>query len=197
MAFESNFEHREELIRTAIDEFVNRGYDDASINRILIAAGMSKGQFYHHFSSKEELYLALVEQCFVLKQEWFAKRPPSFEEDFFSDLYAQIRASVEFARTHEEVDAFVTSVLAERGRPIYAKIVHRLGFSQGDALGNLVESAYAKGQFREGLHLDFVQVLLIGMLNHLPDIIDLHAPADLGHVLDDFVSFLRRGLGRV
>jgi AcrR family transcriptional regulator len=45
---ESGFEHQDALISEAIEEFAARGYDNASINRILARVGMSKGQFYYH-----------------------------------------------------------------------------------------------------------------------------------------------------
>lgn len=40
--------------------FAERGYDDASVNAIIAAAGISKGTFYHYFSSKEEVLDAVV-----------------------------------------------------------------------------------------------------------------------------------------
>ena len=61
MKFRADFEHRYALTGAALDEFSEHGYDAASVNRILAAAGMSKGQLYHHFANKEALYLALVE----------------------------------------------------------------------------------------------------------------------------------------
>ena len=60
MVFETTFEHREELVEAALEEFIAKGYEQASINTILRAAGMSKGQFYYHFENKEGLYLALI-----------------------------------------------------------------------------------------------------------------------------------------
>jgi AcrR family transcriptional regulator len=39
-----------------------RGYVGASVDSIVQAAGLSKGTFYWHFKSKEELFLALIEE---------------------------------------------------------------------------------------------------------------------------------------
>jgi AcrR family transcriptional regulator len=39
-----------------------RGYGGASVDSIIEAAGLSKGTFYWHFKSKEELFLALIEE---------------------------------------------------------------------------------------------------------------------------------------
>lgn len=42
--------------------FLERGYDHASLNDMIAAAGVSKGAFYHYFASKEALLEALAER---------------------------------------------------------------------------------------------------------------------------------------
>jgi AcrR family transcriptional regulator len=41
--------------------FSNRGYNKASVDDICAKAGISKGAFYHHFESKQALFLALLD----------------------------------------------------------------------------------------------------------------------------------------
>ena len=52
-------EKRQELLNAAEKLFCARGYESASVQDILTAAGMSKGGFYHHFASKEDVMKAL------------------------------------------------------------------------------------------------------------------------------------------
>lgn len=52
-------EKRQELLNAAEKLFCTRGYDGASVQDILTAAGISKGGFYHHFASKEDVMKAL------------------------------------------------------------------------------------------------------------------------------------------
>jgi AcrR family transcriptional regulator len=44
------------IVRAAFDEFATHGFDAASLNRIIDAAGISKGSMYYYFDGKEELY---------------------------------------------------------------------------------------------------------------------------------------------
>ena len=44
------------ILRAALDEFATHGFSNASLNRIIDAAGISKGSMYYYFDSKEELY---------------------------------------------------------------------------------------------------------------------------------------------
>lgn len=54
---------REKIIRESMKLFSLKGFLSASINDILKAAETSKGGFYNHFSSKEDLFLAVLEDA--------------------------------------------------------------------------------------------------------------------------------------
>src|SRR3954462_13026819 len=55
-------EARDELLTAALRVFARRGYRQAGVDEIAEAAGYSKGALYWHFSSKEDLLLALLEE---------------------------------------------------------------------------------------------------------------------------------------
>jgi AcrR family transcriptional regulator len=52
---------RQKIIDKARKLFFSKGYQDTSVNAIIEELSISKGAFYHHFSSKEELLDALVD----------------------------------------------------------------------------------------------------------------------------------------
>lgn len=58
---------KEKIILIAKDVIHSKGFQATSINDILEAANIGKGQFYHYFSSKYELGLAVVD---YLIQTW-------------------------------------------------------------------------------------------------------------------------------
>lgn len=53
---------RRRAIEAAIGEFGTRSYGEVTIADIAAAAGMAKGSVYRHFSSKEDLFVAVVEE---------------------------------------------------------------------------------------------------------------------------------------
>src|SRR5215210_7779616 len=55
-------EARGELLAAALQVFARRGYRQAGVDEIAAAAGYSKGALYWHFSGKEELLLALLDE---------------------------------------------------------------------------------------------------------------------------------------
>lgn len=54
-------ETRARILESAIKLFSNRGYNKASVDDLCAEAGISKGAFYHHFESKQALFLALLD----------------------------------------------------------------------------------------------------------------------------------------
>ena len=53
---------KDELVRIAGELFRMKGYAGTSIDDIAKACGLTKGSLYHHFSGKEDLALAALEQ---------------------------------------------------------------------------------------------------------------------------------------
>lgn len=60
---------REGLLEAAAREFASRGFDGASLNRIIETAGISKGGFYYYFDDKADLF------GMVVLAAWDALRP--------------------------------------------------------------------------------------------------------------------------
>ncbi|MBU9738237.1 TetR/AcrR family transcriptional regulator [Diplocloster agilis] len=53
---------RERILDTAVQLFVEKGYEETSIQDILDALNLSKGGIYHHFRSKEEILEAVMQK---------------------------------------------------------------------------------------------------------------------------------------
>ena len=51
---------RSRILETSAREFANRGFDGASLNRILSEAGISKGAAYYYFDDKADLFATVV-----------------------------------------------------------------------------------------------------------------------------------------
>ncbi len=52
---------KEKIILSAESLFSQHGYESTSVNTIILNAQVSKGAFYHHFKTKEDLILAIIE----------------------------------------------------------------------------------------------------------------------------------------
>src|SRR5437763_2452133 len=100
-------EARDELLAAALQVFARRGYQQAGVDEIAAAAGYSKGALYWHFSGKEELLMALLEERIDERM----REMVALLESAPPDRDMSVEASREFARRlDEERDA----VLLER-----------------------------------------------------------------------------------
>lgn len=91
-------ERRATVLHTAIGAFAARGYFGTTTTEVAKAAGISQAYVYRLFPSKESLFVAVVEHCFV-----------------------QVRASLERAAT-EAPGSSAEAVLAAMGES-YARLI--------------------------------------------------------------------------
>ena len=57
---EQKQQRRTQILGTALDLFIRKGYTATKISDISQAVGMSVGLLFHYFSSKENLYEELI-----------------------------------------------------------------------------------------------------------------------------------------
>jgi AcrR family transcriptional regulator len=88
-------ETKERLLHAAIEEFCERGYDGARVERIVKNANCNIRMAYHHFGDKEGLYLAVLEKIYgELRQK---ERELNLEH---LDPVSGMRRLVEFTYDH-------------------------------------------------------------------------------------------------
>lgn len=78
---EKNQQMRRRIMDSALAEFSGQGYGASSVNTICSSQGISKGIIYHYFKTKDELFLACVEECFSLLTEYLSKRMQNGQSD--------------------------------------------------------------------------------------------------------------------
>lgn len=54
-------ETRSRILEAAVKQFSINGFNKASVDNICEQAGVSKGAFYHHFQTKQDVFLALLD----------------------------------------------------------------------------------------------------------------------------------------
>jgi len=90
------------IIQAAYEAFSAKGYEAATMDDIVLAAHLSKGAIYHHFSSKQEIMGLMIEQA----QEkinnflrWLVERHDLNTKEKFSSLIAYLTEN----REHEQL----------------------------------------------------------------------------------------------
>lgn len=184
------------LFDAALDAFSGKSFDEASLNDIIKASGISKGSFYYRFTDKQDLYLCLIDRIASDKLAYFAGRQGSrdFPEDFFEQLKALAAAGLEYARHEPRYYRFWRRFLAESGA---VRLAVKAAFPDAgrDGLLEMVAAAKAGGQLRGDLPDGFIANALHLILNNL----DTWINADTGEqemleMIGRLMSLLRDGL---
>lgn len=96
---------RDVMMEVALTMFMDKGYENVSVDDIIAATGSSKGTFYHYFKSKDAIISALYTKQIHLIQEW-VKQPPSKVQSLeghinrlFLDLSSNIQSSPRLVRS--------------------------------------------------------------------------------------------------
>ncbi len=198
MGFGKEFEHSEQLFDAALAEFIDKGYDRASINTILQNAGMSKGQFYYHFKNKEGLYLALIGVLIERKQAFLATvmKPEDMQQDIFGILQAQVRYGLAFAREFPAINRFSERFIKEKGNAIYDTALATYNFDDNAAIDGLVDAAYQRGDFREDIPKWFIRQIIGFLFTNAVDAAGLTTQDSFEERMAYLVEVMRSGLQR-
>nr|WP_249222189.1 TetR/AcrR family transcriptional regulator [Planococcus sp. MSAK28401] len=107
-------EGKQQAIRqAALEEFAQHGYEKASTNRIVKAAGIGKGMLFYYFTSKQELYKYLVKYSLEFIQSRYLDRVDAKEPDLIGRLTQLARLKMEAQAENEEVFKFSAVFLQE------------------------------------------------------------------------------------
>ncbi len=56
---------KEKILQVSFQTFLNKGYENTSMNDLVQATGISKGSFYYYFANKKALYNAVIDRFFL------------------------------------------------------------------------------------------------------------------------------------
>ena len=134
-------ESKTKLLDATLKVVRTKGYSATRVEDVCAEAGLSKGSFFHHFKSKEELALAAVDHWEAMGTQIFSAAPYHDPVDPLSRLiaYVEFRKAIltgdlpdftcfagtiiqEAYRTHPEVSAACARNLSNHGETLEADI---------------------------------------------------------------------------
>lgn len=198
---EKSFAKEQKLFAAALEEFTQKPYEEASLNTILKNAGVSKGVFYYHFADKQALYLYLLQKATKEKWAFIARQSQNSTAQattLFEQFRLQARFGVQFARQYPLYHKLGRMLVKEAGSPIYEVAKQQLQPGGEQQLAQLVADALAKGELRPGYTQNFLVKLLSLLFSGFDEVFGAQENTDPDHMLenlDQYVEFMRRGLG--
>ncbi|AUB37390.1 DNA-binding transcriptional regulator, AcrR family [Nostoc flagelliforme CCNUN1] len=115
----------QQILQGAMQEFLQHGYAGTSMDRVAVAAGVSKATVYSHFQDKEGLFKVLLEQLASKKNSSIFGTEP-IEGEPAAILHQVATKALEQMLNDKEHSAFMRVLIGESGRfPELAQICVR------------------------------------------------------------------------
>lgn len=161
-------EKRERIIRAAVREFSEHGYQNASMNSVVREAGISKGSLFHYFRTKFDLFDSIVEQAMGLAKERLrVTRDDTRTLSLSRRLEQVIRAGFSFIDDHPYLARIYFRVLRSGKAPFGAERIRNLHLQSIKYLHTLLEDTAARNELNPELDTMKAAFLIHGMMHHL------------------------------
>lgn len=150
---------REKLLEAAALEFARVGLDRANVDRISVGAGYAKGTIYNYFSSKEDLFSAVVERA---SREAMASVPAGPADSPRDLLVATVAAFCDWVRRH---DAFARVLVREclMGTPSLYPHVIKAEAPLVNQLESILTEASGVGELRNDVPSELLALAIAGL----------------------------------
>jgi len=181
---------RRGIIEKSLQLFCVKGYYNTSINDILAATGLTKGGFYGHFTSKEELWYAVYDEALrIWRDVVFDGIPTASDPLERIQIFIENDIKKKLGNQVFEGGCFFHSMLVEFSGQSAALSSHLLqGFDQlAGLLCAWLKQAARQGLLKENLNLNAIARYIIIALNGAAA---LHACSRDPAILDQAVKEL-------
>ena len=160
---------RQALLQAARTTFAERGYFQSKIADIAQAAGMSQGNVYWYFSSKEALLKAVLQDGVESLGELF-ERVATLDLTSDQKLDLLLKEYSAFARERGEFVNIFLSLLAHGGEPLMQDLgfdTPRIGQHYHQAISTIFLQAKQEGLLQEDPDPQILTMFYFGLFNGL------------------------------
>ena len=144
----------EEIKKAAVAAFSRSGYDAASVADICKKAGVSKGAFYHHFPSKQKLFLVIMQDWLKgIDKQLFSRRTPgkTIPETI---LEMGSTLGVIFQVASGQLPMFMEFMIqASRDKEVWSAVIAPYRHYQ-QRFAEMIKEGIEEGSFREDTDVD-------------------------------------------
>lgn len=196
---------QERVLEAALNEFAEKDYEAASLNRIIQSAGISKGSMYHYFHNKEDLYMYMIDTVIEKKKQFLMNALPRLEKPIhelglFETISLQLEVSIAFARDNPRYHMINAHLQNMPDSSLKHKIWGCLQEGFDLMIDAMVEGAVKSGELRTDMEKAFIirvlRFILLKFTDFYPDYQELLKKSDevmLGE-MRRLVEFLKHGL---
>ena len=184
------------ILDAARSLFAEHGFDAVSMNAIAEAAGVSKANIFHHFKSKDDLYLAVLRTACASSCEQIER----FGQDagpFEQRLKRYTAEHLKNILDNEQVTRLIQRDLLENGPQRGRQFAEQVFGQNFGRLVEILREGQLRGELRQDIDPALVALMVIGtnitffqareVFRHFPDVTFAAAPEAYSRMAMDIV----------
>lgn len=166
----------ERIHEAAKREFLEKGFQSASLRNIVKRAGVTTGAFYGYYDSKEELFAALVDkqanyvlELFCNTIDDFEKLPGQTQTEQMTDTSVVCLEKM-LDYIYDNYDAFKLLIECAEGTA-YADFVHQLVVREVDSTFTYIQTLAKMGCHVEPLNKNLIHIIASALFSGIFEVI--------------------------
>lgn len=144
-------EKRERIIRAAVHEFADRGYELANTNRIAEQAKISVGSLFHYFDTKENLFLFIVQYGSAIIEHYTGQVVADEKMSVAEKIEFLVRLAVKTTREEKTLIRLYHEMSSLGNHDLMSKVPQSLESFTAKHYARMLEEGQRKGEVRQDL----------------------------------------------
>jgi len=157
-------EKRKNILSAALTEFAEHGYTNASTNRIVKAAGISKGLLFHYFENKRKLFLYVLDHTINQLMQKLSAYTTDLSGDFFEQIGQYALIKMRIGIEEPEMYHILYDVYVNLPKNIKDDLMQRYGQILSDSRKDFVKTMDTS-RLREGVTAETAINLIVDFLD--------------------------------
>lgn len=154
---------RDKIIHSALLLFEKYGFHGVTVNQIVESTGTSKGGFYHHFTSKDELLFVIHDTfiTYVLEKAYIAKNTYDSPTKKLQEIIKSFVQVFDLYKPHISV-FYQENVYLKAD---YEELIKKKRDQFKNIIIDTIHEGKTSGDFREDLSEEITGMAILGMVN--------------------------------
>jgi TetR/AcrR family transcriptional regulator len=198
---------QQRILDTAIEEFADQGFKQASVNRMVQKLGIAKGSIFQYFGTKEGLFGFIFDHAVELVRRSLRQvKRETADADFFERIRSSLLQGVRFIDQHPRVYQIYLKMIFQEDFPLRAQFLQKVHLFSAEYLQPLVEAGMSRGELRSDLDIKTTVFFLDALMDRFLQAYSVsfldagaglyRAPAvEVERRVGELVNLLRYGLG--
>lgn len=187
------------IFSAALQEFLEKGFQSASLRNIAKMAGVTTGAFYGYYKSKEELFEALVGEhydflldCFCRVQKEFAEIPPEQQPSHLTSTSGEYMYEM-LLYAYEHLNEFKLILCCSEGTR-FSRLIDEMVEIETKGTHDYLEVLKRLGRPSPPIDARLEHILITGMFNTFFELIIHEMPLEEAkHYLQAMRTFYTAG----